>query len=435
MKSILKSIVVKILTIEARIALARHKPRIVAVTGNVGKTSTKDAIDAVLSHVYGVDKVRKSQKSMNSEIGLPLAILNLDTAWSSAQGWTSNIWRGLGIALFSRRFPSWLVLEIGADHPGDIESVAEWLCPDIVVLTRMSDIPVHVEFFADAAAVLREKIFLANALKVGGTLVVNADDAYFMEAVQSINAKRVLYGKAKGSHVEIIESEIDYDGGTLPLPTGQRAKLKISGNEASVRLLGALGEHLVYPIASAYAVAHALGILPGVIEKAFDHFESPKGRMRILPGVNSSALIDDTYNASPLAATEALVTMGRLTLKGKKIAALADMKELGANTEKAHYDIGKLAGETLHTLATVGPAARFMVQGALDAGLSPDRILSFETSEEAGPVLRGLVRAGDAVLVKGSQSMRMERVSKALLANPETATDVLVRQEEEWGKR
>ncbi len=436
MKDILKQIVIGIITAEAKMALARHKPKVVAVTGNVGKTSTKDAIDAILSQAYGSDKVRKSQKSFNSEIGVPLAILGLDNAWSSVGGWAANIRKGLSAALFGR-FPQWLVLEVGADHPGDIERVTKWLRPDIAVLTRMSDVPVHVEFFKDAGQVLQEKMFLARAVKPGGTVVVNADDPHFMAVIGTVNARKAFYGAKKGVEAEIAESEIDYDGEALPLPTGERATIKVGGEEANVRLAGVLGGHLVYPIAAACAVASVLEIggVATLAEAAFKSFEAPKGRMRILPGANSSAIIDDTYNSSPLACAEALKAMAKLTLKGKKLAALADMKELGANAEKAHYDIGKLAGETLHTLVTVGTAAKFMMRGALDAGMSPERVLSFETSEEAAPALRDIVRAGDAVLVKGSQSMRMERVSKALLADQESAANVLVRQEDEWKGR
>ncbi|HEU0080945.1 MAG TPA: Mur ligase family protein [Candidatus Paceibacterota bacterium] len=437
MKHILKKIVIAALTVEAKTALRRHKPRVVAVTGNVGKTSTKDAVDAILSQAYGSDRVRKSQKSNNSEIGLPLAILGLETAWTSAGGWARNLWQGFLAAYVSRRFPDWLVLEVGADHPGDIEKVTKWLHPDVAVLTRMSDTPVHVEFFTDARQVLQEKMFLARAVRQGGTIVVNGDDPQFMSVIGTVAARRVLYGRAKGAEAQIASSEIDYDQAALPLPTGQRASIRVGGETADIRLARVLGDHLVYPIAAACAVAHALGIVgvAALAEAAFASFEAPRGRMSILRGANSSALIDDTYNSSPLAAAEALRSLARLTLKGKKIAILGDMKELGAATEKAHYEIGRQAGECLHTLVTVGPAAKYMVRGALDAGMSAERVMSFDDSEDAGLAIRELVRAGDAVLVKGSQSMRMERASKLLLADPSTAVDVLVRQEDEWGRR
>ncbi|HEU5114944.1 MAG TPA: UDP-N-acetylmuramoyl-tripeptide--D-alanyl-D-alanine ligase [Candidatus Paceibacterota bacterium] len=434
MKSALKSIVVSILTAEARLALSRRKPKIIAVTGNVGKTSTKDAIAAVLIEAYGADAVRKSEKSLNSEIGLPLAILGLETAWSSAAGWLRNIRLGFRAALSKDSIPEWLVLEVGADHPGDIESVTRWLKPDIAVLTRMSDIPVHVEFFKDASEVLREKMFLAKALKPGGTLVVNANDPHFVDPVKTIEANKVFYGAKKGMAAEIVESEIMYDNGPLGLPTGQSAVIRIGNNEARIELPGVLGSHLVYPIAASCAVAAVLGIESSV-KKAFRNFETPKGRMRIIDGINTSAIIDDTYNSSPLACKEALRAVGVLSTRGRKIAALGDMKELGSNTEAAHRDVGVLAAETLHTLVTVGEAAKFIAAGARSAGMAADRILSFDDSLAAADALHDFVRAGDVVLVKGSQSMRMERVSKALLAKPEQAPDLLVRQDEEWLKR
>lgn len=453
MKSLLKSIVVSILTLEARIALKRHRPHVVAVTGNVGKTSTKDCIYAVLSHGLEQGSVRKSEKSMNSEIGLPLAILGLDNAWSSASGWMANLWEGLKVALGvgtraggarASDFPEWLVLEVGADHPGDIERVAKWLRPDIAVLTRMSDVPVHVEYFKDATEVLREKMFLAQAVKAGGAVVVNADDHHWDGPVAALMAargdvKKVSYGQKKGSDAHIVESGVSYRMDPLPLPVGQRGVIRMdkdaeSAVEAKIELEGVLGGHLIYPVAAACAVALVVGVRSSV-ERAFKDFEAPKGRMRVLDGLNGCALIDDTYNSSPLACAEALDSLAGLTLKGKKFAVLGDMKELGANAERAHRDIGRLAGHSMHTVVTVGDMARFIALGAIDAGLSPERVLSFDDSEAAGAALRDLVRAGDVVLIKGSQSMRMEKATKALLAHPERAVDLLVRQEEEWGKR
>lgn len=435
MKSIFKKIVVSILTFEAKAALKRHNPRIIAVTGSVGKTSTKDAIFAAVS---GSFKTRKSQKSMNSEIGLPLAILGLENAWSSPAGWVKNIIAGWRVAHYDQKgkkaFPQMLVLEVGADHPGDIESISKWLHPDIVVLTRMSDVPVHVEFFKDAADVLREKMYLAHALKSNGTLVVNADDEQFQRATRDIEAKKVFYGTSKLASVEIVASDILYDNDPLALPVGQYSVMRIGDTEMRLELMGVIGSHVMYPFAAATTVAQILGI-ESVVPKAFHNFESPRGRMRIIRGINSSAIIDDTYNSSPLACTEALKTMEKVLLRGRKIAALADMKELGKNTEEAHKNIGKLAAQTLHTLVTVGDFGKLIAQGAIEAGMTSDRIFSFATSIEAGKALYDMIRAGDIVLVKGSQSMRMERVSKALLAEPDKASELLVRQEEEWGRR
>lgn len=416
---------------EAKAALRRHAPKIIAITGNVGKTSTKDAIYAVVAQCY---KARKSEKSFNSEIGLPLTILGLNTAWGSFSGWLRNIKDGFVAAFISKNYPEWLVLEVGADHPGDIEKVCEWLHPDIVVLTRMSEVPVHVEYFKNAEEVLKEKMFLACALKKGGTLIVNADDPHFTGAVKSLDCRKVFYGTTPGVDVEITESEISYDKSPLSLPVGQYAIMRMGEIEAKVEIGGVLGNHIMYPIAAACSVATVLEI-QSKIPLAFKDFDSPKGRMRILKGVSNSVIIDDTYNSSPLACAAGLKTLASISVKGKKIAALADMKELGANSEQAHREIGRLAGEKLHRLVTVGEIAKYIAQGALDAGMPANKIESYANSEEAGKALKDIVRAGDVVYVKGSQSMRMERVSAALLDPSINPRDVLVRQEEEWRKR
>src|SRR3989344_4669974 len=137
MKSALKKIIFGILTWEARLMLHKHHPKIIAVTGSVGKTSTKDAIYTVISKKFNT---RKSEKSFNSEIGVPLTILGLDTAWSNFFKWIWNIIVGLWRVLFIRNYPKVLVLEVGADHPGDIRNIVEWVQPDIAVVTPPADI-------------------------------------------------------------------------------------------------------------------------------------------------------------------------------------------------------------------------------------------------------------------------------------------------------
>lgn len=431
MKKFLKHSLVLLLTWEAKIALKKHAPKIIAITGNVGKTSTKDAIFEVVSSAFSA---RKSQKSMNSEIGLPLTILGLPNAWGSLGGWVSNLWQGFKIAFLDKEFPEWLVLEVGADHPGDIESVSKWLFPDVVVLTRMSEIPVHMEYFTDAEAVLREKMFLAQALKATGTLIVNADDPIFMKAVESLSCNKVLYGEDPRSLAQIIESKVVYGEGALPLPVGQGVFMNINGVQENISLEGVLGSHLMYSIAAACAVGKVLGI-KSKFSNVFRDFETPHGRMRILPGISASAIIDDTYNSSPLACMEALKALGSLSIRGRKVAVLADMKELGDKAEGAHKTIGRRAFEYVHTLITVGDMGRFIGLGAREAGMAHDRIYSYQTADEAALALVDMVRAGDVVLVKGSQSMRMERVSKALLQDKTKAEELLVRQEKEWTVR
>ncbi|MDO8579838.1 MAG: UDP-N-acetylmuramoyl-tripeptide--D-alanyl-D-alanine ligase [bacterium] len=432
-KNIAKKLVVAILTLEARIALARHKPQIIAVTGSVGKTATKDAIYAVVS---GSFETRKSQKSMNSEIGLPLTILGLENAWSSLSGWWRNIWRGAMVAFVAsgNQFPKWLVLEVGADHPRDIEKISHWLHPNIVVLTRMADVPVHIEYFKNTEEVLREKMFLARALKPKGTLIVNADDSYFMKTVRDLDAKKVFYGTSSLAEIKIIETGILYDNDFPTRPRGQYGILNVKNRTERIELNGVIGKHLMYSIATACAVASVLNVTNNLSD-IFEQFDMPRGRMRLLKGKSGSIIIDDTYNSSPIACTEALKTLANLSVSGKKIAVLGDMKELGIHAEKAHRDIGKLAGEIVHTLITVGKLAKHIASGAREAGMSPDHILSFETSEQTIKAIADILHTGDVILVKGSQSMRMEKIVEVLLKDQNEAKNLLVRQEEEWQKR
>ncbi len=259
-----------------------------------------------------------------------------------------------------------------------------------------------------------------------------------MNAVKEIDANKVLYGEGKTASSRILESEVVYDGSALFLPRGQYVVLGDSqtakGQGERVELPGVLGKHLMYPLAAAHAVARLLDIRRGFSE-SLSALETPRGRMRILDGKSQSVIIDDSYNSSPIASKEALKTLGALATRGRKIAVLGDMKELGDLSESAHKDVGGLAGQTVHTLVTVGEMGSVYANGARFAGLAADRILSFPTSVEAGEYLSNMVRAGDVILVKGSQSMRMERVSKALMAEQDKAGEVLVRQEKEWKGR
>lgn len=446
MKEALKKALIGMITAEAKAALALRRPKIVGVTGSVGKTSTKDAAHAVVSAAF---TARKSEKSQNSEIGIPLSVLGLDNAWSSASGWAMNLLKGLRAVLGVAPFPEWLVLEVGADHPGDIKSATEWVKPDVAILTRMSETPVHVEYFTGPEQVLEEKMHLARAVRHGGAVIVNADDPLFMGKVTELAKERpdlrvYTFGRAQGSDVRIVESEVSYDSSPLSLPIGTYCVLRMGGTagqglggarvEKRVEVRGVVGDHLMYPVAAAVALAVALGI-ESHVPSAFYTLEPAKGRMRIVPGKEKSVIIDDSYNSSPVACEAALKALGSLSVRGRRIAVLGDMKELGSNATTAHEAVGRLAAETVHTLVTVGELSRGVARGARRAGLTDDRIMEFAESGSAAEALKAFVRAGDAVLVKGSQSMRMERVSKAIMAEPERANEYLPRQEEEWLKR
>jgi len=207
MKSFFRSLVVSILTAEARLLLRRHKPTIVAITGSVGKTSTKDAIYVAIKDSV---RARKSQKSFNSEIGVPLTILGLPTGWDNPVRWIWNIVDGAFTVLFTRSYPKVLVLETGVDTPGDMANLVSWLKPHVVVLTRLPDVPVHVEQFASPAAVIEEKMRLVHGMHAEGTLIYNHDDDIIKAQLPEVRQKSLGYGRYLPTEFKVEKDKIQY---------------------------------------------------------------------------------------------------------------------------------------------------------------------------------------------------------------------------------
>ena len=434
MKRIFKVLVVAILSWEAKHVLRKYKPFVIAVTGSVGKTSTKDAIFEV---VKGTIKSRKSMKSFNSEIGVPLTVLGLENKWSSVFGWASNITQGFFMVIFPSLYPELLVLEVGADHPGDIKRITAWLSPDITVVTRIPDLPVHVEYFSSPEEVKKEKSELVKALKKTGVFIANADDVAVVGLASLTRARMVTYGFGETAMVRGSSPEIDYhERDDRKVPIGMKFNIDYKGEMHEVKLKGILGTHVASAALAAAAVGIARNITLKAIVESLAVLESPRGRMRILAGRSGSTLIDDTYNSSPVALTAAL-----LTLKGMKanhrVAVLGDMLELGKYSNTEHWDIGRELGSWVDQLVTVGQRARGIAEGAKTAGLPEGKIRTFANSKEAGEWLMPELKTGDVVLVKGSQGsganmVRMERAVKAMMTHPEDADKFLVRQEKEW---
>jgi len=434
MKNFLKQIVVWVLTLEAKAVLRKYKPKIVAVTGSVGKTTTKDAIYATLSKKF---HVRKSQKSFNSEFGLPLTILGAPNAWDNPLRWIQILIDGVILLLTRAEYPEWLVLEVGADRPGDISGLAAWLTTDVVVITYIPDVPVHVEFFDSPEAVALEKASLIDTLKPGGTLVLNGDDprtAALVHRLPAPDAKLIYYGFGTKHDVHAEHPVLVREDGGMNWPVGMRAKLVVFDESVEVEMVGALGGHAFLPTIAAAAVAHALGL--GVIDTAagVEAYEPPPGRMRLIAGLKNTLLIDDTYNASPAATRAGVETLGGIKPK-RAIAVLGDMLELGRHSVEEHRKLGAVVAKYADLLVTVGFRARGIVEGALDNGMKDSQILQYEDSRKAGKELKNMIEEGDVIFVKGSQSMRMERVVEELMAEPERATELLVRQDAEWKKR
>ncbi len=432
MHALFKKVVAAALTQEARFLLWRHKPRVVAITGSVGKTTTKDFTAAALSAHAAV---RKSPKSYNSELGIPLTVLGLKSAWGSPWGWCANVVRGVAALWARERYPEIVVVEAGVDGPGDMRALVRWLPVDVAVITRFPEVPVHVAFFSSPEEVAKEKALLLDALRPEGTVVVNHDDAKVRAlAPRHPTQKKVTYGLAYGADVRGTEVRIRY--GAEGVPLGMEFRVTWEGKSAPVFLPGVVGEQSVYAALAALAVALSLGGNMVALIAALQKAPPTPGRMRVLAGIRNSTIIDDSYNASPVALHKALDTLAELPTSGKKVCVLGDMRELGQFAHKAHLEAGQHAAQVCDRLITVGEYARMVAQAAQEAGLDAAHITVCEKSADAPESAVAHIAEGDLILVKGSQAgIRLERVVRALLRNPDEAPQLLVRQEKEWRHR
>ncbi len=416
--------------------LARYEPVVVAVAGSVGKTSTRRAVAAVLGRSF---RLRESPKNFNNEIGVPLTILGIGRAGGrSPFAWAAILWHGLWLAFGPKaEYPNVLVLEMATDHPGDMANLAALAPPDVAVMTAVAE--EHTEFLGDLEGVAAEEGAIVAALGPEGRAVLNADDPRVLAMRTRTKARIITYGMRADLSAEAL-AKADVGAGAIVTEQAMgtfftRFDLLVRGKMYPVNLSNAIGRGNVYAAMAAAAAALAMGLAPDLIPYGLAEYQPPPGRLRAVPGIKGALLIDDTYNSSPSAAELALRTFSDLPLEpgGRRIAALGDMLELGALTEESHRRVGRLAAEIgVDALIGVGPRSQALCEEAVANGLSEDRVFHLHTAEEAGHFLQERVRAGDLILIKGSQGMRMEKAVKDLMAEPERAGELLVRQGKEW---
>ncbi|MEK7060327.1 MAG: Mur ligase family protein, partial [Patescibacteria group bacterium] len=296
MKITFKKIVSYILQIESRLVLWKYRPKIIAITGSVGKTSTKDAVYAVIS---GVSYVRKSEKSFNSEIGLPLTILGCPNGWNNPYIWFSNILKGFWLFLWPHKYPKWLVLEVGIGKPGDMNRTASWLKTDAVIITAIGETPAHIEFFDSHKHLVEEKGGLIKTLKRDGLLILNNDDEIVSEMKTKTKNRVLTFGFKEDSDIKGSGDSIFYsDEG---IPEGLIFRIDEEGNSFPVLIEGVFGRNHVYASLGALTLSSGLKLNMLDAVNKLKNYNVPPGRMRLLKGINDSLIIDDTYNSSPFA--------------------------------------------------------------------------------------------------------------------------------------
>jgi UDP-N-acetylmuramoyl-tripeptide--D-alanyl-D-alanine ligase len=427
----LKTILHSLLKYFSKKIIRKYRPDVIGITGSIGKSSTKEAIAKILETKFNI---RKSQKNYNNEVGVPLTIIGIDkTPGRSIFGWIKVFLKAKNLLFIrDKNYPEILVLEMGADKPGDIPYLVDIAPCKVGVLTYISH--AHTEAFKTIKKIAQEKRVIISHLQRDGFAVLNFDNELVMQNANTTKAEIVTYGFKDGADFRATDINIIISEETN-WPIGLNFKLNFKGNIVPVFLPDAIAEHVIPSALAALAVGHIFGVNLLDSIQALREFEPLPGHMRIIDGIKNTLLIDDTYNSSPEAAKSALLTLSKIDnhKDSKKIAVLADMLELGPETEDAHREIGfKVAELGIDFLITVGEASKHTARAAREAGLNDNQIASFADSSSAGKFLQEKLNRGDVVLIKGSQGLRMEKIVKEVMAKPLEAENLLVRQTKEW---
>lgn len=354
----------------------RFHPVVVGVTGSIAKTSTKEAVAAVLARRF---TTLRSEGNRNNEVGLPLTVLDLGPEHEA------------------------LVVEMGMYVGGEIADLARVARPSIGVVTAVQ--AVHLSRIGTLEAIEQAKGELLEALPADGMAVLNADDPVVRRMGDRTAARSISYGFADDADVRAEAVTSDGLAGmtfTLRTPTGRRA--------ARVPTLGRLSVHNAL---AASAVGVAAGLTPDeIVAGLADGWSAPHRVQLVRAG--EVVIVDDTYNASPGSVTAALDVLSELP--GRRIAVLGEMLELGDAHEDGHRVVGEAAAETVDRLVVVGEDASAIADGAISAGLDPARVVVLADAEAALDHLRSRLRDGDVVLVKASRGIALESLVEALRA-------------------
>lgn len=361
----------------------KFSPRVVGITGSVGKSTTKELVGAVLSSRF---KTLKSEGNLNNEIGLPLTLLNLDASYER------------------------VVLEMGMYALGEITLLSDIARPHVGVVTNVG--PTHLERLGTIERIAKAKAELVQALppstgeEKGGVAILNYDDPLVLAMAQHTRARVVTYGLSP--EADLWAGEVESMG-----LEGIRFVFHYRGEEIHARA-PLLGRHSVHTALRAALVGLVEGLgwdeimtglqaLPGATQL----------RLMAVPGPNRSTILDDTYNASPASTIAALNLLDDLN-GTRKIAVLGDMLELGSFEEEGHRKVGCRAADVVDLLIVIGSRARFIAEEAQACGLEAASVLIMESNQAAIVYLEKILSAEDIVLIKGSNAQRLAEIISAL---------------------
>jgi len=353
----------------------RRAVQVVAVTGSMGKTTTKEA---AASAIGSTRRVLKSEGNLNNFYGLPLSLLKLEEEEVA-------------------------VLEMGMSAPGEIARLTEIARPDVGVLTNVAE--VHLEFFGTVSAIAEAKGELFRGLPPGATAVVNADDPLVLDQARRFSGRKLRFG---------VEEEADVRGSAIrATPEGLRFKAVFRGEELEIETV-LRGRHNVYNLLAGLAAASALDVPFRDAARALSRVRPAYHRGERVDLGRGFVLVDETYNSNPRALRSALEALSEEEA-ARRVAVVGDMLELGEHGVELHREVGRFAaGLPIDRLVGVGPLAAHILEGALEAGAASSKLRSVANAEEAGRLLLDELREGDVVLLKASRGIGLERAIEAV---------------------
>ncbi|MBS0149988.1 MAG: UDP-N-acetylmuramoyl-tripeptide--D-alanyl-D-alanine ligase [Nitrospira sp.] len=357
----------------------RFKIPIVAVTGSNGKTTTKEMVASVMAHRW---KILKTEGNLNNRLGVPQTLFRLNARHQGA------------------------VIEMGVDNTGQTTRLCEIAKPTIGIITNIgSD---HLEFFGSMDVSAQAKAELLDLLPGNGTAVLNADDSYYNYLTARARCRVVSFGLSAKADVRAMNVTSDERNGTM-------FRLLLPGSRRHTNVhIRVQGEHNVVNALAAAAVGTTLGLSGSAIAQGLSKFRpaAMRSQVAVCQGVK---LIIDCYNANPASMTAAVQLLGQVRAKGKKIAILGDMLELGPNAARMHEEVGGfVARQRIDQLVVCGHLGKSLARGAREAGQDPSHIMEVSDADAAADVVKTMAQSGDVVLIKASRGMKLERVADAL---------------------
>ena len=353
--------------------------KVVGITGSVGKSTTKEMVAAVLQTTY---RVGKTPVNHNNDIGMPMAVLAMDSTTEVA------------------------VLEMGMNHFREIAYLTSIAKPDVAAIINIGTM--HIEHLGSQEGILQAKLEILEGMPENGKIVLNGDDSLLWNQ-HRLGSIRADYFGLRNPECNIRAEEVRQEDGFLRFT----AKTPVGDFPVEMELEG---EHYVHDALAAIAVGLDLGVKPEDIQKGLGGFHNMEGRQEIFQK-NGYTIIKDCYNAGPESMAAALTVLG--SKEGRRVAVLGDMLELGVRTQAEHYKVGRIAAEKANILLAYGDNSVRMIYGAITGGMTRHAARAFTDRERLIEVLKQTARPGDVILFKGSRGMRMELVLEAFFSNEE----------------